>query len=270
MRRYRSRTMGYHPTVMLKKASARKKRVKPLFFKIVRTAFWGTLILLAMLLVNRLIVYIGQTSYLAANDIHFEGCQKVSPQDLMTMAQTSSNTSLFGMNLKNIAKQLKKNPWVKDVTIKRSFPQGLTIKVREREPVALVADEGLFMVDKDAVVFKEVEKSDLINLPVITGFSLRGKDASILNEVLELLRTGHASGVLPRDSISEVHVDKDYGFTLYTLQDAVPIKLGFADYHKKLMLLASIRKDLQNRNITAAAIQFLSADKAHISRASSS
>lgn len=267
---YCRRSMGYTPSAVWRRASARKKTIKAVFFQIIRTAFWGAIILCATLLVNRLIGYIGQTSYLAAQDIEFEGCQKVSPQELMAMTEITSGTNLLSVRPKEISSKLKGNPWIKDVTIERIFPHGLNIKVNERQPAALVADKSLFLLDADGVVFKEVERCDPVDFPVITGFSLGVDDTGLLDQVLELFRRGDSIGVLSRDSISEVHIDDEVGFTLYTLHDAVRIQLGFNDCEEKLKLLAHIQKDLQGRNITPGTIQLLSGEEAHVTRGSSS
>ena len=270
MTSYCRRVQGYSPSVLIRKTRVRTKRLKTILSRILRTAFCGVLLLCATAMVNRLVGYIGQSSYLAAHDIEFEGCQRLCPQELMGKAEINSGTNLLTLRPKEISRNLKENRWVKDVTVERTFPQRLTIKVRERRPAAVVVDESLFLVDDDGFIFKKVERCDPINLPIITGFSLGVNDPDRLNDVLGLLREGQETGILPRDSISEVHFDNDFGFTLYTLQDALPIHVGFADFEEKLKMLARVQKDLQARNITPGAIRLLSRDEAHVKRGSSS
>lgn len=270
MNQRRTRTMRSRAYVLTRKLVSRKRKIKAVCYEVARTVFWGSLILLATVLVNRLINYIGQSSYLAVNDVRFEGCQRVSPQELMALVDLEENANILTIRLREICKTVKRNPWIKDVAVKRELPQGLTIKVAEREPAALVADGGLFLVDKDGVVFKEVGKNDPVDLPVITGLSLQEGENSLLNEGLAFLRTARLTGDLGGEMISEVHVDGTHGITLYTLQKAIMITMGFADYREKLALLAEIQKDLHQRNIAPGVIHFISADTAHIARASSS
>ena len=105
----------------------------------------------------------------------------------------------------------------------------------------------LYLVDRDGVVFKQVESHDPVDMPVITGSEVKhGNATHWLKTAFELLGSVEETDILPVASISEVHVEPRYGVTLYTIHDAVPIRMGFDDYHDKLTLLAHIQKDLRN------------------------
>jgi hypothetical protein len=65
-------------------------------------------------------------------------------------------------------------------------------------------------------------------------------------------------------------VDGDYGITLYTLTENIPIQMDLKDYSEKLVLLRSLQEDLENRNIEPQAIEIISLDEARVKIASSS
>ena len=52
------------------------------------------------------------------------------------------------------------------------------------------------------------------------------------------------------EDVSEIHYDKGYGFTLFTAQGGVPVKLGNGDFEEKLGALARIYRDLGPDAIT--------------------
>lgn len=247
-----------------------RETVKRVFFTAIRTLFFISLIIIASIFVNHLVHYIVQSSYLSLKDVQFEGCQKLSPQELMRLTGIPMETNIFTLNLKEIARQLKFNRWVKEVKITRIFPHALKIKVDERIPVAIVSHEKLFFLDKEGVLFKEVENKDHLDMPVITGLSFSEQNAHIIKKVLSVMDTADKTGVLPSDVISEIHVDSNNGLTFYTLQDAIPIRIGIGDYREKLNLLSQIQEDLHKRKVKAKAIELISSGVAHVRLSSTS
>ena len=136
--------------------------------------------------------------------------------------------------------------------------------VEERVPVALVSHKNLFLLDNEGILFKEAEHTDTTDMPVITGLSFSAESARLIKKVLALLHTAETNGVLKRDTISEIHIDSDTGFTFYTLNEAMPIRIGFGDYEKKFALLANILEDLRNRKLTPKMIDMISSGRAQV------
>jgi cell division protein FtsQ len=162
------------------------------------------------------------------------------------------------------------NPWVKDVRIERNFPHQLIIKIAERVPVALVSQDDLFLVDQEGDLFKKVERQDNIDMPVITGLSLSEPNTQRVREILGFLETAEHMGVFPTRTVSEVHVDGDYGITIYTLTEDIPIQMDLKNYSEKLAFLRSLKEDLAERKIKPQAIEIISLDEARVKIASSS
>lgn len=270
MRDYGSRKIRNERLAFLKRLAGQKGKLKLIGYQLIRTAFWGALILITALLVNRLLDYLGQSSYLALRDIRFEGCQRVSPQELMTLANIKAGANILAIDLKYVSQQMKSNPWVKEITIRRSLCQGVSIEVVERKPTAVVVDKKLFLTDEDGIIFKEVDHGDPVDMPVITGLSLARGNLGAVKQAIDLLMAGHSAGILPYDSISEIHIEENQVFSLYTVQDSLCIRLGFDDYKNKLALLARVQEDLHKRRISPGTIHLLSADVAHVKKVSSS
>jgi cell division protein FtsQ len=267
---YYSRKIPNQKLLLRKKRFLKPKEIKKIIFTSLHFILFLSLILIVSILLNHLLKVIVQSSYFSLKDIRFEGCKKVTPLELMKLTQIKEGSNLFTINLRELAQRLNSNPWIKDVKVKRIFPHTLKIKVNERIPVALVNHKKLFLVDKEGILFKEVEPGDDIDMPVITGLSFSEPSSKLIKKALALLEIADKTGVLPKDRISEIHIDNNYGFTLYTLKKAIPIRFGFQNYREKLSLLASIQKDLCNRQIDPEAIYFISKEVAHVKLATSS
>ena len=270
MRDYYSRRINNSCFLLRKRKLFQPKGIKKLFFHTIWTVLFLLVILIISFLLNYLGSFIAHSSYLTLRDIRFEGCQNVSPQELMKLAEIRPGSNIFALNLKRLAQRLKSNPWVKEVKIERIFPHVLKIIVNERVPVVLVNHKKLFLTDREGVLFKEVESNDTFDMPVITGLSFSEPNSHLIKKVLTLLDTADQIGVLPKDMVSEIHIDKNYGITLYPLLEAASIRIGRGDYKEKLNLLASIKKDLYNRQIDPGVIDLISPEIAHVKLAPSS
>jgi cell division protein FtsQ len=244
--------------------------MKKICFLFLRLMFFSALIILTAASLYYGGGFIARSHYFALQDVRFEGCKNLTPQELMGLAHLRQGDNILAFNLQEIAHKIIADPWVKDVRIERNFPHQLIIKITERVPVALASQEDLFLVDREGDLFKKVERQDNIDMPVITGLSLSEPNTQRVKEILEFLETAEHMGIFPRDTVSEVHVDGDYGITLYTLTENTPIQMDLKNYSGKLALLRSLKEDLAKRKIKPQAIEIISLDEARVKIASAS
>jgi cell division septal protein FtsQ len=177
------------------------------------------------------------------------------------------------MKLKRVGEQLQKNPWAEKVKVRRYFPHTLAIEISEREPVAIVNMGYLYYLDKKGEIFKPLNEGDRLDYPVLTGINEEdmGKDPAGARDALKgaLALMALLKGVqFPAlADISEIHYDKGYGFTLFTVQGGVPVKLGNSAFGEKLARLARIYPGLQAQMPTLEYIDLDYNDKIIVKKA---
>jgi cell division septal protein FtsQ len=151
-----------------------------------------------------------------------------------------------------MGEQLAKNPWVAAVRVRRVFPNSLFIDVQERQPVGVVSMGYLYYLDSRGDIFKPLQEGDSLDFPVITGLAEDDliRDPAGAKEtlkgvlaLLELLKK-ERSGISIAD-ISELHFDKGFGYTLFTMNKGLPIRLGTEDFSDKLDRLEKVYSQLQ-------------------------
>jgi len=267
---YYSRKITNQKSFLWKKRLLKHGEIKKIYFLFLRLMLFSALIILTAASLYYGGSFIACSPYFALQDIRFEGCKNVKPQELMSLAHLRQGYNILALNLQEISQKIIANPWVKDVRIERNFPHQLIIEITERVPVALASQEGLFLVDREGDLFKKVERQDNIDMPVITGLSLAEPNTQRIKEILDFLETAEHMGVFPTRTVSEVHVDGDYGITLYTLTENIPIQMDLKNYPKKLALLRNLKEDLAKRKIEPQAIEIISLDEARVKIASSS
>ncbi|UCD87126.1 MAG: FtsQ-type POTRA domain-containing protein [Desulfobacterales bacterium] len=115
-----------------------------------------------------------QTSYFEAHEITVEGNKELSKQTVLKQAGLKLHENILAVNLNTIRYRLMAHPWVASAAIERALPDTIHIRVKERVPIAIVDLDRLFYVDERGEIFKPVESSDRVRVPVVTGLSLSG------------------------------------------------------------------------------------------------
>ena len=92
-----------------------------------------------------------------------------------------------------------------------------------------------------------------MDLPVLTGLSLKewkAKDPearALLHQALDLLDLLERKKGFSLKDVSEVHMSKKDGLTLYTLDGGIPIRVGRGELEDKLNRLEKVMPDLRNK-----------------------
>lgn len=182
--------------------------------------------------------------------IEVANCRHLAREEILAMAGVEPGKDLLRLNLKQMGEQLARNPWVETVRIRRFLPDGLSIAITEREPLAVVNMGFIYYLDKKGTVFKVLNQGDRLDYPVITGFSeddMNSDPAGTKNALAvtcELLTILREKGAFILADVSEIHYDKDLGFTMFTASGGLPVKIGTGDFSAKLERFARIYREL--------------------------
>ncbi len=193
------------------------------------------------------------------------GCDRVSKEKVVERAEISSVMNILTANLEKMARGIEEDPWIKEASVGREFPDRLVIKVVERDAAALLKKgKDLYIVDRDGDVFKKYEVRDTVDIPVLSGFY---KDESLnenlLENAFEFLDCLSKRDNFPRRwNVSEIYVDDVYDFSVFT-DNHLFLNLGFGEYEKKSKRLKRVIADLAQRGLNKT---FLSIDLVDCSR----
>ena len=186
------------------------------------------------------------------------------------MAKIGRGSNILAISLKDVSERIEQHPWIEKAQVKRMLPRRIFIEVIERRPIAMINLDRLYMVDKKGVVFKEVGPEDVSDIPVLTGLESEGfadnesVSKNLIENALTLMKKVDKDKALCLDDISEIHMDPYCGLTLYTLNDAIQIKLGFGPYEQKLVRLKKVMADLQTKYRNAECIDMTYGQKVYV------
>jgi cell division protein FtsQ len=148
---------------------------------------------------------------LAVREIVVEGTARTTPNAVRAVLQPFVGRNLVELTLDEVAKTAKRDPWVKEATVKRILPETLRVSVIERTPGALALVRGLvYVVDDGGFVMGPAGPDLPYDLPLLVGLDAhQGKDreAVLARGVALLMQLNGAFPAWTR-GISEVDLSR--------------------------------------------------------------
>ena len=194
---------------------------------------------------------VSRTTLLRLETIEVTPLTRLTRSEIVALAGVKPGDSMLGLKLKGVVEQLAKNPWIEQVQVRRFFPHTLSITLSERSPKAVANVGCLYYLDAKGELFKSLAEGDRLDYPLITGVTETdlekdpaGSKEALLS-ALQLVDSLKGGTVFSLEDVSEIHYDKGYGFTLFTMQGGVPVKLGNGGFTEKLARLSGIFRDLK-------------------------
>jgi cell division protein FtsQ len=125
------------------------------------------------------IYLVGEQVYLAVitsprfdvKTVAIRGNQHAKTADLLAQCGTVVSKNIFQVDLERLREDLRRHPWVLDVTTRRSLPSTVEVSVSEREPAAIASFEGTaYLVDGTGRILSEYGPQEPgYDFPVLTG-----------------------------------------------------------------------------------------------------
>lgn len=208
----------------------------------------GFLLLLAGFALVGLIVYkaLGRSDFFQITATSIQGCRQTTKNLILEMSGVDVQTNLLALDIPKVKARIEAHEWVESAKVERDWPNRLIIVVKERLPVAIVSlDNGLFYLDQNGVAFAQVLPPEDMDYPIITGLQReqwpRALKDSQLGEALQFIKyAGQGSSILPKQNISELHVDGEENITLYLVDRPFPIHLGAGNVGAKYYRLTKV------------------------------
>ena len=200
--------------------------------------------------------------YFRIHEIDISGCRTVDVEALRKYAGISYALNMLSLDPDSIQDRLVQHPWIQSAKVKRVWPDGLEITVREHKPQALLAEQNgkqWRYVSSSGVVFATPEQGQEVDFPVITGFdAIPDKDMrqKLLGEANLFLRLAERNNPnLPAQNVSEIHFSKEGEMVLYLVEHPFPIYFGKGDVKRKYSQLRRVLEVLYRKSKGRAAIE---------------
>jgi cell division septal protein FtsQ len=201
--------------------------------------------------------------------INQKGQTVSNPRDFFYL-DLANQFSLLSFDMERIVQDiLARHPELAGVFVRKQFPNKLIIKIRKREPLAIIAVQDfslfgnrrkksnsqdwkkLYLVDAEAVILPF--QSIYSELPYIIGIHhnkiqlYMPSHSQGLKKALSLLKKLEKSKIYPSHKILQIDVRRHSNILLY-LENGVEVKMGQGDFDKKTFHLSKILAQLEANN----------------------
>jgi cell division protein FtsQ len=210
---------------------------------------------------------ITQCDYFKAKSLKIEGVQRLSRNQIIEAARVKKGMNVLAVNLAMVRKRLLAHPWIAEAEVRREIPAGLSIRVQEHSPLAIIDLGRRYLINDKGQIFKEWSDTDPANLPLVSGLELtdirmhaktvvtasrrpaKGRNPSQMERpnnrpfeaVMQVLMLGkQPRSILSNRNIKQIRVDREIGITLEVFKQMKTIVLGYHNYPLKFNMLKNI------------------------------
>ena len=191
--------------------------------------------------------FVTQCEYFRAESLVVTGADRLSEEQVIKQAELEKGINILSVNLSITRKKLLAHSLIVEAEVSRELPSSINIRIKEQKPFAILDLGRKFVINANGEIFKEMDASDPVNLPIISGLefadiNVRGKSRSIpYNAVMNILELGQKpESVIPIKIINRIHVDREIGLTVYAFDRIKAIKIGYDDYTDKYAKLKNV------------------------------
>jgi cell division protein FtsQ len=189
--------------------------------------------------------------------VDVKGVHELSDTELKAVVGPFTGQNIFKADLDAAVRRARANAWIREVTIRRSLPNRISMSIRERVPFAILeTDNGRYLIDNEAVVIDRAksERPSSHALPVVAIKEYRphpGETVTTegISEALTLLAEIEARGGW---NLAAVTVKAATPETLSLVYAEHEFKIGSGRYTEKLRRLAEVMADVKQRNLAIA------------------
>lgn len=205
----------------------------------------------------RVFLHVMASPHFTLSKVEITGTRVLSEADIIAASGLVLGRSTMDFEPAKVQAGIQSLSWVKDVQVHRRLPDGYSIVVTERKPVAVLAWGDLHLVDDTALPFVQIPTQDLPrDLPVISvnGVERLGLDdfnqiylREMIAEAITLSQEYRNLNLDNRYRLNEVSIDPIEGYRLYVGEDDACFVLGMGPFDDKWNRLRVVLQDLESR-----------------------
>lgn len=192
----------------------------------------------------------------ALASIEISGAERLTEPEILAQAGLEPGMSMFEVDELESVERLQEHPWIREAEVAKRMPQGIQIRVTERELAAMVWAGSLWRVDVDGTIFEKHEDGASIDHVLITGVDeawLSGDREQLRRElckIIQIIGEYQRMGLGTVAPVKNVHREHGGGIVLYVGDEAREVRLGSGHTRKKLVRLRAVLRKLRREDLS--------------------
>ena len=198
------------------------------------------LIILVVIFLIAFTTFLFKASLFKIKSLNVEGNKIISTNEIVKLSKVSNTDNIFYINIKDVEKNIKRNPYISEVSIKRQLPNKLDIKIKEKPAAFYIVKDNKYCILNDELrILEKTDGLDKTNLLEIKGLepkstnigdvaSKNAKQLDFGKELYNVIR-GNKSSI----KFNSIDISNPYNIVLYS--GDVKINIGsYEDLEKKV------------------------------------
>lgn len=212
----------------LEKAKKHKKKKKTLAMFLFK---WTSIFLLLI----GTVIFILTTPMFNIKQISITGIEQITQEEVISLSGLSVDTNIFKNSKSNITKNIKQNPYVENVMIKRKLPDTIEVTIEEKQKAYMLQFVNGYVYINTQGYILEISENKL-ELPIINGYKteedkivpgnrLIKEDLENLNNVLKVTESLEEIEIA-RNKITSIDISNKEDYTVYIEEEKKIIHFG--------------------------------------------
>jgi cell division septal protein FtsQ len=182
---------------------------------------------------------------LSIKEIIVSGNYHLDRDDIVGSIKIKKGDQLLNVQFEDVDGKLGKNPWIKEVSLKKQLPGTLLIDIEEAVPMALLRiKRKLYLIDREGGILERIKGDSMLFLPVIKGISPKNEKG--ISEALKLVDVLMKRNIFADRESVEIGLET-YGLTMNI--DGEFIKVGYGEYSKKYEMWVELEPEIRKKSV---------------------
>lgn len=206
---------------------------------------------------------------LSVRHISIQGSSLTGPvRDVLQGCGIVEGMCIFNADLQQACSALERDPQIRRAVLRRHLPDTLVVELHCRQPVAVIALDEQYLVDKNGEIFMRASQHPP-ELPLLRGISTHdlfhdsNGSAANLKTAVTLIACLRHGGVPMHEDVT-IWLDRRLGATVIDQRSNIILNLGQQQFSEKLAISRKILADLRARDRAPAVITIPSVTTAYV------
>lgn len=197
--------------------------------------------------------WLKKTDLLLLKEIVVVGNQRSPREEIIQALDLAPRQLIFTFSLSRLEEKIGRLPFVEEARLRRRWPDRLEIEVREKQPMAMLYLDELYLLDKHCRPIAPAPTGENFDLPLVTGISPRewrqrpAVWSRLLKRSAELLALWREEGKDWSEKPAQIVLDEVCGVTVVTSGRIWEIQLGMENLVSRLRAWRRVLKVLGQR-----------------------
>jgi len=175
--------------------------------------------------------------------IEITGGELITKNSIVSSLEIMPEMRIFDIKTSELKNKILSNKLIKDVSVKRIYPSIISIKIKEKQPVAFVISKKSYLLDETGELLPMPEQIRVYDLPVITGIKnietklKKNENIDELKTIINILKLIKKSEINLYNNISEINFKTSDLLVFYLYENAVPVYINKINLYDKFYYL---------------------------------